>query len=359
MLSPSIEYVPQHEVALGLSSPLVAVDTNSSLLPNYEVRVEGAYWVRVTFDQLAIADLVEEDWHVTVTSHKDGYSQFLNATTMEEWYYQSAFFNGDAVSVVFDSAEHVVPLVKATVGDAPDPTFGAKALCDETDERVPTTSQRTARMFRGSGGCTAWLVDEGRSNNCFLSAGHCSLDEVSGSSVIQFNVPLSTSTGALQHPSPEFQYSVDATSIQSERDGVGKDWMYLGAFANSNTGLTAFEAQGDAHTLDFTPPSLLGSATVTGFGSVRDADGLKTEFSQSLQTHTSSVFSNSGDVARYRPDTTGGNSGGAVEKAPGVAYAIHTHGGCKANGEGSNAGTLLTQANLQNALNNPRGVCAM
>ena len=300
--------MPQHDVVLGAASPLV----HHTDPLNYKVTVPDAAWVRVTFDEAMIAEL-GEDFHVTVTSDRDGYRQLLNSTTMEQWYYQSAFFNGDSVSVQFDVETRANPLEKATVGDAPEqPAFGTKALCDDTDDRVPSNSQRVARMFRGSGGCTAWL-EEGRSNNCFLTAGHCSLDDVSRSAVIQFNVPLSTSIGELQHPPPEDQYSVDATSVQSERDGVGKDWMYLGAFPNSNTGLTAWEAQQDAHILDFTAPSMDGSAIVTGYGSVRGNEGLKTEFSQIQQTHEGSIFSNEGDVARYRPDTTGGNSGGAVE----------------------------------------------
>ena len=56
-------------------------------------------------------------------------------------------------------------------------------------------------------------------------------------------------------------------------------------------------------------------------------------------------------------DTTGGNSGSGVEGADGVAFAIHTHGGCTSDIRSSNAGTLLRNPELQEALRNPLGVC--
>ena len=88
--------------------------------------------------------------------------------------------------------------------------------------------------------CTAWIIDD--TNHCMLSAGHC---VPPGASIMQFNVPESTETGSLQHPGPEDQYAVDVKSMQFSNLGVGSDWAYFGCFPNTETRLTAAEAQGD------------------------------------------------------------------------------------------------------------------
>lgn len=65
-----------------------------------------------------------------------------------------------------------------------------------------------------------------------------------------------------------------------------------------------------------------------------------------------------GPSGRYWVDTTGGNSGSGVESEDGVAFAIHTHGGCTTDIRSSNAGTLLRNPDLQAALARPLGICA-
>jgi len=315
--------------------------------------VPDAEWVRVSFDYKSVAkQLHGEDFAVTITSDLDGHSQTLNSTTLKQWYYTSAYFNGPSVSITYDTKAHMIPLKGAMVGDQDEGSVGINSICDGRDDRVPSSSRRAAR-YLGSGGCSGWMFfdDNNEEGHCFMTAGHCGTNP-QGSGTMQFQVPLSTPTGGLVHPGPEDQYSVDASSVQGANGGVGNDWMYLGTFPNSETGLSALEAQGDAYTLTFSPPSSSGSATVTGYGTTSPRD----QYSQAQQTHTGSVTSNSGSSARYRPDTTGGNSGSAVESSEGVAYAVHTHGGCSSSG-GSNAGTLLSSNNVRNALDNPLGVC--
>eukprot|EP01047_Picozoa_sp_COSAG01_P035885 COSAG01_NODE_2776_length_7094_cov_14.701930_2_plen_282_part_00 len=110
----------------------------------------------------------------------------------------------------------------------------------------------------GSGGCSGWLIQDPATSVCegsnFLTAGHCGAPASGGT--MQFNVPLSSPTGSINHPGPEDQYSVDPESVQSLNSGVGFDWMYMGCFPNSETGLTAYEAQGDAYELTTAVPSV-------------------------------------------------------------------------------------------------------
>lgn len=349
-LNPSIVDLSQHFVG---ADAAVQVAKNVGGQPQTLFQVPDAEWVRVSFDYKSVAKTMEgEDFAVTITSDLDGHSQTLNATTLKQWYYTSAYFNGDSVSITYDSKSHMIPLKGAMVGDKAEGQVGVQSICDGRDDRVPSNSRRDAR-YLGSGGCSGWIFrdDNNDEGHCFMTAGHCGTNS-QGSGTMQFQVPLSTPSGGMVHPGPEDQYSVDASSVQGANNGVGNDWMYLGTFPNSETGLSALEAQGDAYELSFTAPSTSGTATITGYGTTSPRD----QYSQAQQTHSGSVTSNSGSSARYRPDTTGGNSGSAVESSERVAYAVHTHGGCSSSG-GSNAGTLLSSSNVQNALANPRGVC--
>ena len=83
-----------------------------------------------------------------------------------------------------------------------------------------------------------------------------------------FNVPLSSNGGNPNFPSPDDQYAIDPASLQFTDGGVGNDWSYFGCFPNSNTGLTAFQAQGDSYQL--ADPQAIqpnDSIRITGFGS--------------------------------------------------------------------------------------------
>jgi len=349
--TPSVVELSQHFV--GADAAVQVAKNVRGGQPQMQFKVPEAEWVRVSFDYKSVAKTMDgEDFAVTITSDFDGHSQTLNSTTLKQWYYTSAYFNGDSVSITYDTKSHMIPVKGAMVGDTVEGAVGVQSICDGRDDRVPSNSRRDARYI-GSGGCSGWMFRDtnNEAGHCFMTAGHCGTNG-QGSGTMQFQVPLSTPTGGLVHPGPEDQYSVDASSVQGANAGVGNDWMYLGTFPNSETGLSALEAQGDAYELTFTAPPTSGTATITGYGTTDPRD----QYSQAQQTHSGSVTSNSGSSARYRPDTTGGNSGSAVESSERVAYAVHTHGGCSSGG-GSNAGTLLSSSNVQNALNNPRGVC--
>ena len=158
------------------------------------------------------------------------------------------------------------------------------------------------------------------------------------------------------NPPPQDQYSIDQTSIQSNGgQGVGNDWGYFGCFANANTGLTPFQAQGARYTLTL-PPAFNASHTIriTGYG----VDSTPPQNTQVQQTHVGPWVTLSGTTVQYQTDTEGGNSGSPVlHEQSGNAIGIHTHGGCTSTG-GQNSGTASSHSGLQGALALPTGICA-
>ena len=57
----------------------------------------GAEWLRVAFDRASVPD--DATFRLEIRSLYDGHAQRLNATTLGQWGYASAYFNGDAVEV--------------------------------------------------------------------------------------------------------------------------------------------------------------------------------------------------------------------------------------------------------------------
>jgi V8-like Glu-specific endopeptidase len=309
-----------------------------------------------------------------MTSEFDGHSQRFNKLSIEQWSHASAYFNGDAVRVELiaspESGDAEVVINGVTVGEdaskAENP--GTQTLCDGFDGRTWNNRPEHARyMIEGGGGCTIWLIDD--DNHCFLTAGHCG--SASGG-VAEFNVPMSTSSGSVQHPPPEHQYALDKDSVQYTNGGIGNDWKYVGSFPNSETGKTAAEAQGDWNRV------LRNSANAPKAGDLVEHFGYGTAtypdrtFSQVQKGTRQKIYSISGSAFRHRCDTTGGDSGSAVvfmdPKEPpnspdgrwrGRAVAIHTHGGCGSSATSSNAATFILESEgLQRALAAPKGVCA-
>ena len=86
----------------------------------------------------------------------------------------------------------------------------------------------------------------------------------------------------------EDQYAVDPDSVQFDNSGVGADWMYLGTFPNSNTGLTAWEAQQDAYELTTDVPAVGDYTQKYGYGTTSP----RNEYSQTQQFHGASLCLN-------------------------------------------------------------------
>ncbi len=108
-----------------------------------------------------------------------------------------------------------------------------------------------------------------------------------------------------------------------------------------------------------TVPSADGTTLrIRGHGVYPAPPAPRNERNGTQQTDSGPYQSKVGTTVKYRVDTTGGNSGSAVEHVPdSLVYAIHTHGGCTFTG-GTNKGTAVDHPGLQGALACPIGVCA-
>ncbi len=341
-------------------SPLVTVDyvhdsgaaahagEGMEVVLSYPVIYEGALSLRLHFEDVQLAGHVFDGSGslLRMTSLRDGAVQTLNAVQLEQWSHTSAYFNGSAVQVdVLAWPNTGVNRVRIASLEVGVPLYAPESQCGPTDDRVPSNDPRVARLMPSA--CTAWMIND--CAKCFLSAGHCG-----NNTSVQFNVPFSTSGGGLVFPGPEDQYSIDTSSRQSST-GFGNDWQYFGIFANTTTGLTAFETQGDAFDLASPPPTSGNTIRITGHGT--DSTPNLT-YNQKQQTH-SGPFTSNGTPLQYKVDTTGGNSGSPVIWEEGnVAIGVHTNAGCSTSGSGSNSGTNINVGSLQLALANPIGVCA-
>ena len=343
----------QADVPVLLDSGMVISRDNSWQVAFSEIlRVPDAPWIRLQFEEAELGQSPEgESALLRITSVQDGASQVMNATHLEQWRNSSAYFNGDEVVVEILASPEMAPshlrIEKATVGLRPEGSF--LSICGPTDDRELSTDDRQGRLVPVL--CTGWMIND--QFNCFLTAGHCS----DGTEVVEFNVPLSLSDGSVQHPPPEDQYAVDPFSMQSNGgQGIGNDWAYFGAFPNTNTGLTPFEAQGASYILG--PPPAGPSdqnIRITGYGST---DGVLAplEWRSVQKTHVGPLISITATTLNYQTDTTGGNSGSPIfHEESGTAIGIHTHAGC--NAVSGNNGTNILFGPLQNALANPQGIC--
>jgi V8-like Glu-specific endopeptidase len=314
------------------------------------VEVPGAAWVRLVMSGTVLGgDPGAEGATIRMTSLADGGVQVLNGESLawsDGW---SVFLNGDRVLVevlASGSQPSSTLVIDRVIAGEPSMGWGARSICGPTDDRVLSSDPRQGRL---SMGCTGWLIND--LNGGFLTAGHCG---GSGTSVVSFNVPLSTSTGALVASAPQDQYTFEGTSIQFQNGGVGNDWEYFGTVPNSTTGWTAIQVQNARYTLANAPTAAGTSIRITGYGTV--AAPVSLTWNQVQKTHLGTSLSLSGTTVRYNTDTTGGNSGSPViNETTGSAIGIHTHGGCSSTG-GNNSGTARQMGNLVNALNNPLGV---
>ncbi|MCC5787558.1 MAG: trypsin-like peptidase domain-containing protein, partial [Phycisphaerales bacterium] len=295
----------------------------------------------------------EDGSYLMIHSVEDGHWQRLDAEHVQNWNMTSAVFNGDTVYIELwafaDTGENRVVITEVEAGDPAQ----AESICDGADDRVLSYDLRVALM---SNGCTAWLINHGNSANRFLTAGHC-ISPSNRTAIMHFNVPLSTSGGAFRAPAPEYQYPIQAGSIQSINTGLGNDMALFQTNVNSNTGLTPRDAQGDAFNLANPPVSVSNQTVrVTGHG-LRDPNHpqIPPEWSTAQKTHTGPLVGRNATRLAYRADTTGGNSGSPVIlESTGNAIGIHTHGGCIGN-SGGNRGTVRDHPLLVNMLANPLG----
>lgn len=320
-----------------------------------EVERPGAAWIRVEFGDVDLSSGgggVRESF-LRVTSLADGHEQYLDADDLRVWGYTSAYFNGDAVRVELLSAPNSTTADRVEItGVRSTDQVAPASLCGPDDDRVLSDDPRVARLMPI--GCTAWLFgDQGSS---MLTAGHCT---PSGGNVVQFNVPISTSTGSYVHPAPIDQYVVDGASVQTTggETSLGNDWGFFGVFDNTDTGMTPLEAQGDSFTLASSHIDSDGRPIrVTGYGTT--SSPVDPSYNGAQKTHAGPYVGRAGTMLQYSADTTGGNSGSPViDDLNGRVIGIHTNAGCSTGG-GWNHGCDIFNEGLQAALANPRGMAA-
>ena len=320
------------------------------------VTVPSSSWLRLRYAGILLSGNREPGGngsYLRITSLHDNQFQTQHLVHVEQWQQTSAYFNGDSVLVELLACPGTGPnrLMIDEVTAGPAAPVSLDNVCGPTDDRVLSTDPRVARLVPV--GCTGWLIND--CNHCFLTAGHCT-----GSSmqVAEFNVPLSTGSGAIQHPGPQHQYAVDFNSVQTNGGlGVGNDWAYYGVFPNSTTGQTPFQANGgQTFSMTSTPPPVgTQNIRITGYGIVNAP--VSPTWEQVQKTHAGPYSLFQGTTVEYVTDTTGGNSGSPVLlDGTSQAIGIHTHGGCTQLG-GTNLGTAGNHPGLQTALSNPTGIC--
>ncbi|MBK8848096.1 MAG: T9SS type A sorting domain-containing protein [Bacteroidetes bacterium] len=308
---------------------------------------------------------------IQLISLYDNGTQRLDNKSIEDWYYSSAFFNGDAVEVqlwVAPGDNNVMLKVASTF--AIEGFLGSpESQCGTTDDRVASSDKKVGRLMPV--GCTGWQISNGR----FVTAGHCT----GNMSIMEFNVPSSTSNGTTVAASPSNQYPVVANSIVFQNTtGTGNDWCTYNVNPNSNTGKLPNEANGVFNAFDQTYfrctkdvlPGTSGSTTrITGFGVDFVPSGTGggpcsgcNASSQTNQTSAGPFVSETGSTTavglNYTVDTEGGNSGSPVIINNTLnTVGIHTNAGCVTNNAnpGANAGTSFEEDDLETAVQNALG----
>ena len=321
------------------------------------ITVQDASWSRLMFGEVMLSgsERNNTDSYLRITSLIDGADQFLNARTVQEWSFTSARFRGGQLLVELvaypGTGPNRVQINGVWAGDL-EPNPQIETQCGAFDNRTPSNDPRNARV--SPVGCSAWLIDT-PSGGCFLSAGHCS---ISSSQIIEFNVPASNANGSTNPSDPDDQYPIDNASVQGGDFGLGNDWAYFGCFDNSNTNMSPLAVQGDAYTVPSSQPAANGQ-DLTNIGYGLDFNDPTRSQTQQIEDGIYDTI-NATRVFYNSLDTEGGNSGSPIYITAGaIPVAIHTNGGCTTTpGVGSNSGTRIDNAGLQNALANPQGICA-
>lgn len=322
---------------LSYATKTYANDQKTSVLVEEKlVRFPGASFLQIGFKDIRLG----EGSTLEVISLLDDEKQVWTAGILAEQgreALESLYFNGDAVLIRLwagpRSEGNRFAIANVGVGNQSPPS-APQTICG-TDNRTRWTDGRVARILikKGTsiGVCTAWLISP---VNCLATAGHC-LAGTPTNVTVEFNVPLSTASGAIVHPPTSHQYTWMGTSNRLfENNGIGKDWGVFTTNKNPQTQRYPASVQ-RTWFLFWSVPALNTTLRVTGHG----ADTTPRTLNFVQQTDTGRLVQIGASFLRYRVDTMGGNSGSPVMIASTQrAIGVHTHGGCTFSG-GSNAGT--------------------
>lgn len=332
--------ISQSEIPLDLSTGQLDNPTDGELLVFDEVvEIADAPWMRLRFERVDL----EPGSYLLITSLEDGAAQTLDRVSIAQWHNRTAYFNGSALRVqLYAGAETFGNgfALDVVIRGELDPGGVITSQCGPVDDRVLSDEASRGRLL--DIGCTAFIFS---TESCFMTAGHCLSF---AANVVEFNVPPSQGNGNLQHPGPEDQYTVDSASREFVIGAIGNDWGLFRVFANSNTGLMPYEAQGEFVELDTMLPELPENIDLVGYGV---DNGVDNQVQQRSVGPITSISGGGAPAVFHRADTEGGSSGSAIiSETTGKVIAIHTHAGCTTGGGGSNASTGITNAGLQNAL---------
>ena len=368
--------IPHHRQNYELDSGLhEGAETGAILAFSDTIQVPGAAWLRVHFADYNLG----KHSYIAITSLKDGGQQRLKAKYLPQWHDNSAYFNGDAVTVELNVAPRekgiFFRIEEITVGEFLDESEKEEIpedICG-SDNRTPSSDARVARLTfvtaagNTDDGCTAWLT----SNGALLTAGHCvdfdpdrsgpllpdGVLDLDGNDVIEFDVPDSTTGGRLRFADPDDQYAIDLNSVEWNFDGsgqgLGKDWAVFEVFPNPNTEQLPHRVQGFFRMTNGNPSSS-STIRITGHGTDSTPDWTRNQIQQTDTGPYVEERSSGGDYwHRYQTDTTGGSSGSPIIwNNNGFTVGIHTNGGCTSSGTGANSGTSFEHNPLETALDN-------
>ncbi len=303
-------------------------DTARSSVPfRHVVRAPDATWLRLRIGDYNLGD----GSYITFTSLEDGGRQRLDARTLPQWGNSTAFFNGDAVEVEL----HVAPgdrgvylrIEQIAAGQEAEDAGTSRAICG-SDDRTPSYDGAVGRLvffptdsaFRK---CTAWIA----SNGAQLTAGHCAPRNflIAGTptpvmpAILEFNVPVSSSTGIPTASALNDQYPIIQASINaSANPQLGDDWAVFACNPNANTLLLPVQAQGAfirmARPHDLSPDTSSNSAIkITGYGTGTVIPELRQVQQTAWGPYMGEIYNDWSDAyVEFAVDAMPGNSGGPV-----------------------------------------------
>ena len=258
-----IPYTFSHEAGPSRESSLVVL-TN--------VNESASTFLRLYFKGTQLGD---ESY--LILEGTDGARQELRKKDLENWSFSSAYFNGSTVKVSLFSAEGeknmvFIDAIKVSDGKIQTINRAVSQSRENLTNQTPSTNSSTidydllphaAAVGRFSNGNksygTGWIA----ANGAIVSAKRILYDLVVNGDydIIEFNIPASANYGTVNHPGPEDQYPLRASSINigsttfdfknkyhydiSKEEDYGEwttSWAIIEALPNS-TGLRPGERQ--------------------------------------------------------------------------------------------------------------------
>lgn len=310
-----------------------------------------AEWLRFNFGdvELASGNQNKSGAYIRLTSLQDGGVQILDAQSLEQWNNTSAYFNGPLVLLeVLQHSSNGKSRIQISSMQEGKAVPAQNALCTEGERHVYKGDRTPDALFLPSG-CTSFLIGE----RCLLTASHCGVE---AGDVIGFNVPLAGRDGSPNLPQPEDQYPVDPLSVQIYSDGF--DWAYFGVFDNSNTKLSPLEAQKSHYKLaeSFSYGHEARPLRIRGYGVAFESE--PAYWNKTLKVAEADFHeSTPNGYFTHNVPVSGGESGAAV-----VDLITNRVIGIQSMGVPGDApcgaAVSISTPGLQEALANPKGVCA-